>query len=446
MENTNDLRTQPIGKLLIKYSIPAIIAMGVNAIYNIVDRMFIGKYVGEEALAGLTIAFPIMMIIFAVAALIGHGGASLISIKLGENDNIGANHVFTNVVVMAVVSGLFMIALGALNLHRLLSALGADQEVLIYAKDYMNIIFVGVIFQLLAFNLNNVVRAEGFPVLTMKSMVVSGVVNIILDYIFIGLMGIGVKGAALATIIGQMVGLLILLNHFRKGKSNLKINIKGLLPDKKVVGKILSVGSPTFITTVGTSASMMLLNSYLGKYGGTPAITSMGAINSLYTLFIMPIMGIQGGMQPIIGYNYGAKEFLRVKEALLKAIGIGIAFSLMVFAILQLSPETFILMFLDESSDTVGIAVTGLRIYIAILPILCINMFGAAYFQAIANSKKAIALGGLRQFIYLVPLLLILPNFFNLKGVWMSVPVADFMAVVTTLALLIPDIKKHEIT
>lgn len=441
MKNTKHLGTEPIGKLLIEFSIPAIIAMVVNAIYNIVDRIFIGKYVGEQALAGLTIAFPIMIIIFAVAALIGQGGANLISIKLGEKDNKGADRVFTNTIVMAVVLGMFMIILGVLNLNILLRVLGADQEVFTNAKDYMNIIFMGVIFQLIAFNLNNMARAEGFPVIAMQSMVISGVTNIILDYVFIGLMGIGVKGAALATIIGQFIGLLILFKHFIKGESSLKIDVKHIIPDKKVVGKILSVGSPTFITTIGTSASMMVLNIYLGKYGGTPAITSMGAINSLYTLVIMPILGIQGGMKPIVGYNYGARKFTRVNETLLKAVGIGIVFSTIVFTILQLFPETFISLFLDKSSDTMHIAVNGLKVYIATLPIVCINIFGVGYFQAIANSKKAIMLGSLRQFVYLLPLLLTLPHFFNLKGVWISVPIADFMAVVTTLALLIHDIR-----
>jgi putative MATE family efflux protein len=441
LENTENLGKESITKLLMKFSIPAIIAMVINAIYNIVDRVFIGQIVGEQALAGLTIAFPLMMVVFAVAALIGQGGANLISIRLGEKDRAGADHAFASLLVMVLLAGVLLVLLGLLNLDSLLTLLGAEGEVHTFAKKYMSIILIGVIFQMLGFCLSSVTRAEGFPLLSMVAMVIPGVTNMFLDFIFIALLGMGVEGAALATIIGQLIGFLILGSHFVRRKSSLKLHLKDFIPDFRVMGKILSIGSATFVTTIGTSLSMMFLNVYLANYGGTPAVTSMGAINSLYTLFIMPVMGIQGGLQPIIGYNYGAGKYSRVKEALNKALVIGVGFSTVVFLILQLFPQIFIGLFLDKSSDTLAVAVHGLRIFIAMLPLLTFNIFGSAYFQAIASSRIALFLGALRQVFYLLPVLFVLPRFMGLNGVWLATPIADFLAIATTALFLIHGIR-----
>lgn len=438
MKNTKELGTEPIMKLLMKFSIPAIIAMLVNAIYNIVDRIFIGKYVGEDALAGLTVAFPMMMIIFAFAALVGQGGANIISIKLGEKDIKKANHVLGNTLSMGLFFGVLIISLGYCNLDYLLNKFGADEVTLSYGHDYMSIILLGIIFQIIAFTLNNTVRAEGFPALSMYSMVISAVSNLILDYVLIIMYGMGVEGAAIATIAGQFIGFCFLVFHFISGKSIFKIRGRHFVPDKKVIMRIMGVGAATFVMTIGTSVSMTLLNVSLGKYGGNSAITSMGAINSLYTLFIMPIMGIQGGMQPIIGYNHGAKLYARVKETLVKGIGIGSAFATIVFIFLEVFPTAFIGLFLDENSSTILVANEGLRIFVIMLPILSINMFGMAYFQAIASSRKAMFLGSLRQLIYLVPLVFVLPRFLGLKGVWLAAPIADFLAIVTSVIMLLP--------
>lgn len=441
MKNTENLGKEPIGTLLMKFSIPAIIAMVINAIYNIVDRIFIGQIVGEQALAGLTISFPLMMMSFAIGALIGQGGANLISIRLGEQDKNRADHAYATTVLMAVSLGVIFSIVILTNLGSLLSILGAEAQVLRFGSDYMSIIAIGFVFQMLGFALNSVSRAEGFPIISMISMVIPGLMNMILDYIFIARLGMGVQGAALATIIGQFVGLVILASHFLGKKSTLNLHLKDFIPDFRVMGKIMSIGSATFVSTIGTSISMMLLNVSLGIYGGTPAVTSMGAINSLYTLFIMPIMGIQGGLQPIIGYNYGAKEYDRVKEALKKALYIGVAFSTSVFLLLQVFPHSFISLFLDQDSATLPIAVKGLRIFVVMLPLLPFNLFGVAYFQAIASSRIALTLGAMRQVIYLIPLLLILPAFSRLNGVWMATPIADSLAILTTLAFLIPGIR-----
>ncbi|WP_157950199.1 MATE family efflux transporter [Vallitalea okinawensis] len=445
MDKTAELGTKSIGKLLAQYSIPAVIAMLVNAIYNVIDRIFIGQYAGEEALAGLTIAFPIMMIIFAFASLIGAGGASLLSIRLGEKDEKGASHVFGNTLSFGIIVTIITLVGISTNLESLLGIFGATDDVLDYSLTYMTIIIGGFIFQMISFILNSSVRTEGQPILSMIAMMSSAITNIVLDYIFIGLLGWGVAGAAYATIAGQFVGLGILLSFYLKGKSHLHLELKDFVPDIKIIGKIISIGFATFISTMGTSIAMTFLNRGLAEYGGTAAITSMGAINSLYTFFIMPIMGITQGMQPIIGYNHGANNRGRVNKTLKLGILIGVSFSSIVFLILQVFPNTFVTMFLEAGSSTVDIAINGLRIFMLMLPLLSINLLGVAYFQAIARGKMSIVLGMLRQFIFLLPLLFFLPQFFGLNGVWAATPIADCLAVMVTVIVLLKDSKNDTI-
>ncbi len=436
MTMTAELGTKSIGKLLAQYSIPAVIAMLVNAVYNIVDRIFIGRYVGESALAGLTITFPVMLIIFAFASLIGAGGATLISIKLGEKDDKGACYVFGNTLTSGAILTVIVTALLFTNLQSLLRFLGANGEVLEYAVIYMSIILGGFIFQMISFTLSIFVRTEGAPILSMIAMVTSALINIVLDYIFIREFGWGVAGAAYATIIGQLFGLVILLSFYFRGKSNLHLKVNDFIPKIKLIGQIISIGFATFMSTIGISIAMTMLNRSLGEYGGVAAITSMGAINSLYTFFIMPIMGITQAMQPIIGYNHGARNNDRVKKTLRLGIAVGVVFSSIVFLLLQLFPSMFINMFLQPGSSTVDIAINGLRIFILMLPVLSINLIGIAYYQSIAKGRIALVLGLLRQFLFLVPVLMILPKFWGLNGVWAATPIADALAIFITIMVL----------
>lgn len=444
MKSTKELGTEDIGKLLAKYSIPAVIAMLVNAVYNVVDRIFIGQYAGEAALAGLTIAFPVMMIMFAFASLIGIGGSTLISIRLGEKDRAGASHVFGNTLSFGLLVTAIMLGVILVNLNELLVLFGATVDTLNYAGGYLRIIIAGFIFQMTAFILNSAVRSEGQPLLSMKAMIASAVTNIALDFIFIGLMDMGVAGAAYATITGQFVGLTILLSFYGKGKSELHLRARDLVPDYQVIIGIVTIGFATFMSTIGTSLAMTFMNRELGKYGGTAAITSLGAINSLYTFFIMPIMGITQGMQPIIGYNHGARKKERVNLTLKYSVMVGMTFSSVVFLMLEIFPSMFIGMFLEQGSDTIAVAVNGLRIFIMMLPLLSINLMGVAYFQSIAKGKTSMVLGMLRQFIFLLPLLFILPNSFGINGVWFATPIADALAITITFFAISREWKKDE--
>jgi len=443
-QKTKELGVKPIGKLLLQYSIPAVIAMVVNAFYNIVDRIFVGKYVGENALAGLTISFPVMMLIFAFAGLVGVGGAALMSIRFGEKDIRGVSHVLGNMFsIGTIITGITLLTI-FINLNAILNLFGATPEIIEPATDYMRIILAGFIFQMYAFTLNGAVRTEGRPILSMIAMMISAVTNIILDYIFIAIFKWGVEGAAYATIIGQFVGFVILASFYLRGKSSLRLKATDFIPDIKVMIAILSIGLASFVTTVGTSVSMTYINKGLSLYGGVAAITSMGAINSLFTLFIMPLMGLQQGMQPIIGYNHGAKLRKRVYETLKKSLIVAIFFSTIVFLALELFPELFISLFLDPSSATTEVAAKGLRLFILMLPLLSINLIGVGFFQSIAKSTLSISLGLLRQFVLLIPAVLILPKFFGLTGVWAATPVADGLAILVTAIVLLVNYKREK--
>lgn len=442
MNNTSKLGQESITKLIAQFSIPAIIANLVNAIYNIVDRIFIGKFAGENALAGLTISFPLMILIFGFASLVGIGGTALISIKLGEGNPKSANHIFSNMLSMAAILGLLVTLAGYLNLEGLLVMLGADNVTLPYSINYMNIVLIGIVFQLISFALASAVRTEGKPNISMIVMITSALTNIVLDYIFISIFGWGVRGAAIATIIGQFAGLLLLGIYYLRGKGVLKITAKDLVPDAKLFGQIASIGASSFITPVGSSIAMILLNVSLGKYGGNAAITAMGGVNSLYSMFIMPVMGIQQGIQPIIGYNHGANYKDRVKKTLFVGMGLTVAFSIVVFILLEVFPATFMQLFIDPNSSTMPIAITGVRLFNLMLPLLSINFLGTAYFQSVAQVKKALFLSGARQFIFLVPIVLLLPRVLGLTGVWLSTPIADGLAVLVTIVMLIPVLKE----
>ncbi|WP_105617015.1 MATE family efflux transporter [Vallitalea okinawensis] len=442
MDKTQQLGTAPIGKLLTQYSVPAIIAMIVNAIYNIVDRIFIGQYAGENALAGLTVTFPMMMLIIAFASLIGSGSASIMAIKLGKKDKDGASKTFGNALSLGVIVAFVLMAVCYPNMESLLTLLGSNASLLPYAASYMNIVLIGFIFQITSFVLSSTVRIEGYPMLSMVSMLVGAITNIALDFVFIGIFGWGVQGAALATITGQILGFIVLVSFYLRGKSTLSITRQSFIPQLAEIKSIVSIGFTSFLSTIGASVASVFLNRALITYGGNAAITAMGAISSLSTLFVMPILGIQQGMQPIIGFNHGSKDKKRVNKTLLFGISASTIFAVLVFIALQLFPETFMSMFLSKESSTMSIAITGLRYSTIMLPLLSIGFIGTAYFQSIAKSKEAIILGSLRQFILLIPLVTILPSIFGLTGVWLATPVADAITIIATAILLIKSVRQ----
>ena len=444
MDKQKNLRDMPIGRLLWTFSLPSIIAMVVNAIYNVVDRMFIGRFAGEEALAGLTVAFPVMMILFAMATLIASGGSALMSIQLGRRDIRKAGEFFGNSISLGILLNLTVLVILQWKMDAVLGIFGADPSTSALAKSYLRIILSGFIFHMLAFVFNFTVRTEGQAHLPMIAMILSALTNIVLDALFVIVFGWGVEGAAIATIIGQFLGFGLLLSFYIRGKSSIKMYLEDFRLKWSLVKEILVTGAATFASTVGNSIALGFLNYRLTYYGGTQAITSMGAINSLFTLFFMPLMGLQQGMQPIVGFNHGAEQHDRVNRTMKLAMLWATAFSTLVFICLRLFPRVLLGMFIAPESMTMGMAIQGMRIFFLMLPFVGVNILGVSFFQATAQGHKALILSMLRQFLCLIPLLSILPPIYGLEGVWAAVPGADGIAIlITALALTLDYRKRH---
>lgn len=444
-ERTKLLGEEPIGRLLLKFSIPAIVGMLVNALYNVVDRIFIGRGVGQLAIGGLYIAFPINLITMAFAMLIGIGGNSLVSIRLGQKRRKDAEQIIGNAITALLGIGIIISLLGLIFLKPLLIAFGASETILPYSYDYMKIILLGVPLHVIGFGLNNFIRGEGNPKIAMGTMLIGAITNIILDPIFIFVFNMGVKGAALATIIAQALSGAWVLRYFLYGNSLLKIKKKNLRLKRSILKEIVSIGFAPFGMQIGASMVTVILNNSLRVYGGDIANASMGVIHSISTLMVMPIFGINQGSQPIIGFNYGAEKYHRVIKTLKLAILAATSILTIGFIVTQLFPETLIRLFLEneeELSEILGVATKGLRIYLATLPIIGFQIVSSNYFQATGKPKHSMFLSLSRQVLILIPALLILPKMFSLTGVWLAAPTSDILASITTGIFLARDLRK----
>lgn len=443
MDRSKQLGEEGIGKLLMKYSIPAIVGMLVNALYNVVDRIFIGQIpggVGKIAISGLAVTFPISTIIMAFGMLVGIGTAALISIKLGQQRKEEAEHILGNAFTLIIITSIIVTAIGLIFLEPILLKIGADKDTLPYAKEYITIILIGVVFQNIGFGLNNTIRSEGNPRIAMYTMLIGGILNTILDPIFIYVFHMGVKGAAIATVISQAVNTIWVLAYFFGGKSVLKIRCKNLKLDTKVIKSIFAIGMSPFSMQIAASVVTIISNKSLVEYGSSLALGAMGVIMSIAMLVLMPVFGINQGCQPIIGYNYGAKKYDRVKYALKLAILAATTITTTGFIIIQLFPKQLISIF-NKDPELIAIGVHGIRIYLFMLPIIGFQIVSSNYFQAIGKAKISIFLSLSRQVIILIPLLFTLPIFFDLNGVWMSAPSSDAIASILTAIFLFIEMK-----
>ncbi|MBU3160247.1 MATE family efflux transporter [Clostridium frigoris] len=440
------LETENIGKLLFKFCVPAITGMVVNALYNIVDRIYIGhiKGVGSYALSGLAITFPISVIIMAFGMLIGIGACSVISIRLGEKNIEAADNILGNAVMLLTIISVVLGISGVLFLNKILILFGADQNNMPYAKAYIQIILMGAVFQNIGFGINNIIRAEGNPKMAMFTMIFGAIINIILDPIFIFVFKMGIQGAAIATIISQAFNTLLVIRYFtaKNSGSVLKLNKTSLKFNKYIVKDIFAIGVAPFSMQIASSLVAILYNKGLGTYGGNPAIAAMGILNSISMLIFMPIFGISQGIQPIIGYNYGAKLYNRVFKILKLAIIFGTCIAVIGFIVVQLFANQLIAIFVGNNSELIKLGAHGLRIDLMVLPILGFQILGASYFQAINEAKTSMTLSILRQVIVLIPIILILPLFLKLDGLWFSQPCADLIATALTACFLSRSIKK----
>jgi putative MATE family efflux protein len=450
MNRAEELGTGKIGSLLLKFSLPAIVGMVVNALYNVADRAFVGKGVGSLAIAGITVSFPVMLVLMGFGMLIGLGANSLISIRLGEKKKAEAEQILGNSIVLLIIVSVFLTASGLIFLKPLLDLFGASSSVLPFASSYLKIILIGSIFQHIGFGMNNFIRGEGNPKVAMFTMLIGGILNIILDPLFIFVFKWGIEGAAAATVISQMVSAIWVLSYYFSGKSLLKIHFKNFKLNWNVAKSIFVLGSAPFSMQIAASMVNTLLNKQLSYHGGDLALSAMGIVFSIGMLFLMPIFGINQGAQPIIGYNYGARQFNRVKKThLLSSVAATVITTTGFFAAVFL-PEVIIGFFNSGDNDLIELGSHAMRIFLSMFPIVGFQIVTSNYFQAVGKPHQAMLLSLSRQVLLLIPFLFVLPGIWGLNGVFASGPAADFGASLLAGTLFYFEMKslqrKHDAT
>ncbi|MCE5222516.1 MAG: MATE family efflux transporter [Clostridium sp.] len=442
MNSQKRLGEMKVGKLLLEFSIPAIIGMLVNTLYNIIDRIFIGHIegIGSLAMAGVGVTMPLMFIILAFGMLIGIGTATRISIKLGQHDKEGAEKHLGNAFTLIIIISILLTIFGLLFANPLLKMFGASENIIGYGEQFIQVIFIGCIFNLISFSLNHSIRSDGSPKIAMASMLISAIINIILDPIFIFGLNLGVRGGALGTVVAQIVSSIGIIYYFTKGSSTLKIRKKNLKLDKSVVLSIFAIGISPFSMQLAQSAVQIACNNSLQTYGGDLAVSAMTIINSLAMVFLMPIFGLNQGLQPIIGYNFGAEKHDRIKQAVKYGVITATIIVTMGFLVIEGFSEKLVMIFNNDSS-LIEITSHGMRIFLIMLPFIGGQIIVTNYFQSIGRVKISMFLSLLRQVIILIPCLLIIPMFKGLDGVWIAGATSDVLSVIITLFVFIKTAK-----
>ncbi len=446
MEQTNnDLGTGKIGKLLLQLAIPSIIAQLVNLLYNIVDRIFIGRMVnGQLAMAGIGIVTPIVVLITAFSALVGFGGSPVAAIKMGEKDNDGADKILSNSFTMCILIGIVLTIVCLVFKKPIIYAFGASDTIYPYAQDYLSIYIIGTIFVEIAISMNSFINTQGFAKIGMITVIIGAALNIILDPIFIFGLNMGVKGAALATIISQFVSAVFVLRFLFGNKSILKVRKEYLKLDKAVVKSVLSLGVSPFIMQATESIVLICLNNQLARYGGDLAVSAMTIMTSMMQFITMPLSGLVQGAQPIISYNYGAKDYDRVKSAFKLLFICCVTFAATVVALLVIFPSFFVNIF-NGDKELVEITSWCMRIYFIGIPVFGVQIACQQTFIALGQAKISLFLALLRKMILLVPLIFILPVVLKggLMSVLMAEPISDVTAGVITGTLFARFYKKE---
>lgn len=444
-ENKEFLGTEPVGKLLLKLAVPSVISQIVNMLYNIVDRIYIGHIpkTGSLALTGLGVCMPIIMIISAFAALIGFGGAPRASIFMGKGENDSAEKTLGNCFTTQIIISIILTIVLLFGNKFFLMAFGASDYTIDFATSYMNIYALGTIFVQLTLGMNSFVTAQGFSKTGMLTVVIGAVCNIILDPIFIFLLGLGVKGAAIATIISQGVSCIWVISFLTGRKTFLKIKKKYLMPSADVILPCMALGVSTFVMQASESVISVCFNSSLLKYGGDVAVGAMTILTSVMQFAMLPLQGIGQGAQPVTSYNYGAKNTDRVKKTFKILITVSLSYSVIFWALIQMFPSVFAGIFSSDKS-LVTFTADALKIYCGMLFMFGIQIACQMTFVAIGNAICSVIVAVVRKFVLLLPLIYIVPNFVSNKtnGVYMAEPIADFIAVSFTVIIFSVQFKK----
>ncbi|MGI6451747.1 MAG: MATE family efflux transporter [Desulfitobacteriia bacterium] len=435
-DRSMEMRDQKIGPLLLKFSWPAIVGMLVNSLYNVVDRIFVGRGIGHIAIAATTVAFPIMIAFFAVSMLIGIGATALISIRLGEQNKDGAEKIAANALLLLIILPLILTAIYYISPDQILGLFGAEGEVLPYARDFTGIIVLGSVFGSISFGMNNFIRAEGNPRIAMLTQILGALINILFNYIFIFKMGMGIKGSALGTVLGQLISAIWVISYFKSRYSVLKFKLANFKPQISIILRIMAIGFAPFAMQIANSIQQTILNKTLYYYGGDLALSAVGIIMSIATLLVMPVVGLSQGAQPLIGYNYGARQYDRVKETLSKAVIAGIGIAAFGFLVMHIWPEQLVGLFSEEDIVLTSMTSKAMLTFFALLPIVGFQIPCASYFQAVGKPVQSAILSLSRQVLFFIPLLIFLPRIWGIEGVWRTAPIADALSVMFTATFI----------
>ncbi len=439
--NILQLGNEPVGRLLWKYSLPAIVGIVVMQLYNIIDRIFIGQGVGSEAIAGLAITFPVMNLSAAVGTLIGQGAAARISIVLGQNDKRRAELILGNSLVLTLLFGVIYISLFAIFLDEILILFGASEVTLPYARDFMAYILPGMLMMNLCFSFNNIMRASGYPTRAMVTMFIGAGLNVILAPIFIFVLDMGIKGAAIATDIAMTISMIFVMAHFFSKKSELHFK-PGIYRLKwSIFTAITAIGAAPFVVNMAGSALNAIVNNVLHQYGGDDAVGALGILMTYAQLLVMIVIGITQGMQPIIGYNYGARKFHRLKRAYwLSVVAASIVTTLGAIGA-QFFPE-YIARAFTTDADLIAKTAQALRTALLVFWAVGFQIVSTNLFQSLGLAGKSIFLSLTRQILFLLPLIYILSKAFGLEGVWMAYSASDIVATLVTVVMIFFQMRK----
>ncbi|MDD2288717.1 MAG: MATE family efflux transporter [Bacteroidales bacterium] len=436
-----ELGTKNVWKLLVQYAVPSVIAMTAASVYNITDSIFIGQGVGALAISGLAVTFPFINLAAAFGAMVGVGASTLMSLRLGQKDYEVANKILGNVLLLNITLGILLSVVMLSFLDPILYFFGASYATIPYARDYMVVILLGNVITHMYFGLNALLRASGHPKISMYTTLISVLINLILTPIFIYKFDWGIRGAALATVISQTLMLLWQLKIFTNTNNFIHLQRKAIRFKRKIVFDMLSIGLSPFLMNVTASAVVIIMNQSLLRYGGDNAVGAFGIINRVAFLFPMVVLGLTQGMQPIVGYNYGAGNFSRMNKALKYTIFLATGVTTIGFLIGEFMPRMVASVFTTDE-ELIGYSVEGLRIVLIFFPIIGFQMASSYFFQSIGMTKKAIFMSLTRQVLFLIPGLLILPSFFGLKGIWYSMPLSDLLSAIVAAFLLASQYKK----
>ena len=434
--NPKILGTEKIGKLLISYALPSIVASTVMSVFNIVDSIFIGHGVGTLGLSGLAILLPLMNMMVAFSTLVAVGGSNLMSIRLGQKEYDSANLILGNVATLSIIYAMILNIVCYIFLDKILIFSGASTHTLPYARDFMQVFLAGNIFTQLFFNLNAMLRSSGAPHKAMISTIGMVLIVIILNPFFIFKLKMGMRGSALATVLSQAIMLLYQLHHFFNKKNFIHFQKGTFRLRRNVVVRLMSIGLSPFFMNLTACIVVIIITNSLTRYGGDMAVGAYGIINRFLFFFLMIIIGLMQGMQPIVGYNYGAKSYNRAFRVLKLSIFLGTLISTTGFLFGEFMPNVITSMFTTDK-ELIAISISGMRIMMLAVPLLGAQIISTGFFQSIGYVKTAIFLSLLRQLILIIPALLVFPLFFGLNGIWMSVPISDTLATIISITLLI---------